>query len=225
MLSISKPICSNRRLPSFYIKMMLPTHALVGLAIALPVSFAVPESAGLFLLSGLFGGVFPDFDLYVGHRKTLHFPVYYSVLGLLLLPVAVFVQTGWLIAVTIALVAAAVHSIMDIFGGGLELRPWEAKSERAVYNHFQDRWIAPRRWVRYDGAPEDLLLSLSVAGPLLFVVDGRFRWIVVGALIVSVSYVLLRRPLATIAETLVEEVLKRKLPDSLLAYLPARYLR
>lgn len=203
---------------------MLPTHALVGLAIALPVSLVAPESANLLLLSGLLGGVFPDFDLYVGHRKTLHFPVYYSVLGLLMLPVAVFVQTGWAIAVTIALVAAAVHSIMDIFGGGLELRPWEARSERAVYNHFRDRWVAPRRWVRYDGAPEDLLLSLSVAGPLLFVVDGQFRWIVLGALLVSVSYVLLRRTLATIAQTLVEGVLKQRLPESLVAYLPARYL-
>ncbi|WP_425433284.1 metal-dependent hydrolase [Haloarcula nitratireducens] len=204
---------------------MLPTHALVGLAIAVPVSFAFPEFASVFLLSGLFGGIFPDFDLYVGHRKTLHFPVYYSVLSLVLIPVAVFAQTAWIIGVTIALVAAAVHSIMDIFGGGLELRPWEARSERAVYDHFRDHWIAPRRWVRYDGAPEDLLLSLSVAGPLLFVVDGQFLWIVVGALVVSVSYVILRRPLATIAETLVEGVLKRTLPDSLLAYLPARYLR
>jgi hypothetical protein len=205
--------------------MMLPTHALVGLAIAAPVSVAFPEYASVILLSGLFGGVFPDFDLYVGHRKTLHFPVYYSVCSLVLIPAAVFVQTAWIIGVTIALVAAAVHSIMDIFGGGLELRPWEGRSERAVYDHFRDYWIAPRRWVRYDGAPEDLFLSLSVAGLLLFVVNGQFRWIVVGALVVSVSYVLVRRPLATIAETLVEGVLKPRLPDSLLAYLPARYLR
>jgi len=205
--------------------MMLPTHALVGLAIAVPVSFAFPESASLFLFSGFFGGVFPDFDLYVGHRKTLHFPVYYSALSVALLPVAVFAQTPWLVGLTIALVAAAAHSIMDIFGGGLELRPWEARSDRAVYDHFNDHWIAPRRWVRYDGAPEDLLLSLSVAGPLLFVLDGRFLWLVVGALAVSVSYVALRRALATIAETLVEGLLKRTLPASLLAYLPARYLR
>ncbi|MBX0297899.1 metal-dependent hydrolase [Halomicroarcula nitratireducens] len=205
--------------------MMLPTHALVGLAIALPVSVAFPEFASLCLFSGLFGGVFPDFDLYIGHRKTLHFPVYYSVLSLLVIPAAVLVQTPWIIGITIALVAATVHSVMDIFGGGLELRPWEATSERAVYNHFHDHWIAPRRWVRYDGAPEDLLLSLSIAGPLLFVVEGRFLWIVVGALAVSVSYVVLRRTLATIAETLVENFLKKMLPDSLLAYLPARYVR
>lgn len=54
-------------------------------------------------MSGLFGGVFSDFDLYVGHRKTLHLPVYYLVLSLVLLPVAVFVQTAWVIGVTIAL--------------------------------------------------------------------------------------------------------------------------
>lgn len=205
--------------------MMLPTHALVGLAIALPVSFVFPESAGVFLLSGLFGGVFPDFDLYIGHRKTLHFPVYYSLLSVVVIPAAVFIQTPWVIGVALALLAAAAHSTMDIFGGGLELRPWEATSERAVYNHFHNHWIAPRRWVRYDGAPEDLLLSFSIAGPLLFVLDGQFRWIVVGALAVSVSYVVLRRRLATVAETLVEGFLKRTLPDRLLAYLPTRYVR
>lgn len=205
--------------------MMLPTHALVGLAIALPVSFAFPEFASLFLLSGLFGGVLPDFDMYIGHRKTLHFPVYYSVLSLVAIPVAVLVQTPSMIGIAIALVGAAVHSVMDIFGGGLELRPWEATSERAVYDHFHGQWIGPRRWIRYDGAPEDLLLSLAIAGPLLFVLDGRFLWIVIGALLVSVGYVGLRRTLATIAETLVEDVLEGTLPDGLLAYLPARYTR
>lgn len=204
---------------------MLPTHALVGLAIALPVSVAHPEFATLFLVSGLFGGVVPDFDMYFGHRKTLHFPIYYSVLGLVAMPVAVLVQTPWMLALTVALVSAAAHSGMDIFGGGLELRPWEATSERAVYDHARKQWIAPRRWVRYDGAPEDLLLSLSIASPLLFVLDGRFFWVVVGALAISVGYVVLRRTLATVAETLVEDVLKQMLPESLLPYLPARYIR
>jgi hypothetical protein len=197
----------------------------MGLAIALPVSLAFPEFASLFLFSGLFGGVFPDLDLYIGHRKTLHFPVYYSVLSGVVLPAAVLVRTPWIIAVTVGLVAAAVHSGMDIFGGGLELRPWEANSERAVYNHFHNHWIAPRRWIRYDGAPEDFLLSLSIAGPLLVVFDGQFRWIVIGALTVSIGYVVLRRRLATAVETLVDSFLTRLLPDRLVAHLPARYTR
>ena len=205
--------------------MMLPTHALVGLAIALPVSVAYPEFATPLLFSGLVGGVVPDFDMYFGHRKTLHFPVYYSVFALGAIAVAVLVQTPWILAITIAVVSAAVHSVMDIFGGGLELRPWKATSEQAVYDHVRKQWIAPRRWVRYDGAPEDLLLSLSVASPLLFVLDGRFFWVVVGALAVSVGYVVLRRTLATVAETLVEDFLKQLLPESLLPYLPARYIR
>ena len=205
--------------------MMLPTHALVGLAIALPVSVAYPEFATPLLFSGLVGGVVPDFDMYFGHRKTLHFPVYYSVFALGAIAVAVLVQTPWILAITIAVVSAAVHSVMDIFGGGLELRPWKATSERAVYDHVRDHWIAPRRWVRYDGAPEDLLLSLSVASPLLFVLDGRFFWVVVVALAVSVSYVVLRRALATVAEALVEDFLRQLLPERLLAYLPARYVR
>lgn len=204
---------------------MLPTHALVGLAIALPISVAYPEFATLFLFSGLVGGVVPDFDIYFGHRKTLHFPVYYSVLALVAIPVAVLVQTPWIFGITIGLVSAAAHSVMDIFGGGLELRPWNATSERAVYDHVHDQWIAPRRWIRYDGAPEDLLLSLSIASPLLFVLDGRFFWVVVGALAVAVGYVVLRRTLATVAETLVDDFLKQMLPEHLLTYLPARYIR
>lgn len=224
-LRYCRSVCSNRRVTSPPIGMMLPTHALVGLVLALPVSLVFPESSGLFLLSGLFGGIFPDFDVYVGHRKTLHYPVYFPILSLAVIPVAVLVPTPLTIGIAIALVGATVHSVMDIFGGGLELRPWEATSERAVYDHFHGRWITPRRWIRYDGAPEDFLLSISIASPLLFVLDGRFLWVVVGALIVSAGYAVLRRTLPTFAETLVEDVLEGVVPPSVLVYLPARYVR
>src|SRR6056297_2453705 len=57
--------------------MMLPTHAIVGLAIATPLAMLAPDLAPAALAGGLFGGVFPDLDLYSGHRKTLHFPTGY----------------------------------------------------------------------------------------------------------------------------------------------------
>ena len=60
---------------------MLPTHALAGMALALPVALVAPEYAPAALAAGFVGGVLPDLDLYTGHRKTLHFPTYYSVLG------------------------------------------------------------------------------------------------------------------------------------------------
>ncbi|MEF8780015.1 MAG: metal-dependent hydrolase, partial [Haloferacaceae archaeon] len=58
--------------------MMLPTHALGGMAVALPLLAVSPELAPVALVAGLLGGIFPDLDLYVGHRKTLHYPVYYG---------------------------------------------------------------------------------------------------------------------------------------------------
>ncbi|MFC6767016.1 metal-dependent hydrolase [Natrinema soli] len=203
--------------------MMLPTHALVGLALALPLAAIAPEFADVALTAGLLGGILPDLDMYIGHRKTLHYPVYYSVLALAVAPFAMLVPTTATIAATVLLLGAAVHSVMDIFGGGLELRPWEATSSRAVYDHHRGRWLAPRRWVRYDGAPEDLLLSLGIAVPLLIALDGVLRSIVGAALVVAVVYTAVRRLLPTIAEVLVAGYLVRTLPDRLLTLLPARY--
>ncbi len=204
--------------------MMLPTHVLIGLALALPVAVAVPEHADIALTAGLLGGLIPDLDMYIGHRKTLHYPVYYSALAAVAAPVAALVPTTATIAVAIGLLGAAAHSVMDVFGGGLELRPWEATSSRAVYNHYHDRWLAPRRWIRYDGAPEDLVLSIAVAGPLLFALDGTLRMVVGAAVLVAVVYTAVRRLLPAIAEVLIAGYLLQTIPDHMLARLPARYI-
>jgi len=204
--------------------MMLPTHVLVGLALALPVAVAAPEHANVALTAGLLGGLIPDLDMYIGHRKTLHYPVYYSALTAVAAPVAVVVPTAATIAAAMVLLGAATHSVMDVFGGGLELRPWEATSSRAVYNHYHDRWLAPRRWIRYDGAPEDLVLSIAVAGPLLFALEGGLRAVVGAAVVVAVVYTAVRRLLPAIAEVLIAGYLLQTIPDHLLARLPARYI-
>ncbi|MFA9417521.1 metal-dependent hydrolase [Natrinema sp. HArc-T2] len=204
--------------------MMLPTHVLVGLALALPVAVAAPEHADITLTAGLLGGLIPDLDMYIGHRKTLHYPVYYSALAAVAAPVAVIVPTTLTIAAAIGLLGAAAHSVMDVFGGGLELRPWEATSSRAVYNHYHDRWLAPRRWIRYDGAPEDLVLSIAVAGPLLFALEGTLRVIVGAAVVVAIVYTAVRRLLPAIAEVLIAGYLLQAIPDHMLARLPARYI-
>jgi len=96
--------------------MMLPTHALAGMVLALPVALAAPEYAGVVLLAGLLGGVLPDLDLYVAHRKTLHYPVYYSVAGAGAVVTAVLIPTPTTVAAAVFLVAAAVHSVSDVFG-------------------------------------------------------------------------------------------------------------
>ena len=198
--------------------MMLPTHALAGMALALPVAAVAPETAGIALLAGLLGGVVPDLDLYAGHRRTLHFPVYYSAGAAVAAVAAAGVAAAVAVAVAVFLAAAARPGVADAFGGGLELRPWRATADRAVYDHFNGRWIAPRRWVRYDGAPEDLLLSATLSAVLWGPVDAAWEPVVAGALCVGVTYAALRRVLPGLVESVV-----RRLPDPVVGRLPARY--
>jgi hypothetical protein len=105
---------------------------------------------------------------------------------------------------------------MDAAGGGLEPRPWLGRSDRAVYDHARRRWIAPRRWVRYDGAPEDLLLCVALALPGLAALEGAAETAILLTLGLSAAYTLLRKPLVALAERVCpripQDVLDR-LPD------------
>ncbi|OAQ53432.1 membrane protein [Natrinema mahii] len=199
--------------------MMATTHALLGLALALPLVAVAPDLAPAAFLAGLVGGVAPDLDLYTGHRKTLHYPVYGSVATVPAVVLAALVPTPVTVAIAVGLAAAALHAVADAAGSGLELRPWQGTSERAVYSHYHGRWVRPRRWVRYDGAPEDLGVAGVVAVPLVALGDGPVTALAVGLVAVSAVYVLLRKPLATVAERLVSY-----LPASARPYVPARYL-
>lgn len=198
---------------------MLPTHVLMGMFLALPVAAAAPEFAGPAVLAGAVGGALPDLDMYAGHRKTFHFPVYYTALAGIAGLLAFVAPATVTLALAVAAAAAAAHCLADVLGGGLELRPWEATSDRAVYDHVRRRWIAPRRWVRYDGAPEDLLLSVVVAVPLLIALDRPYTWGIGGALAVAVVYAAVRRVLPVVAVILVS-----RLPTAVCARLPARYV-
>jgi hypothetical protein len=199
--------------------MMATTHALAGVVLALLALFVAPEAGLAVVVAGALGGLFPDFDLYAGHRKTLHFPVLYSVFALVAVAVAGLLGTPETVTIAVFLSAAALHSVMDAAGGGLELKPWEGQSERAVYDHVRRRWIAPRRWIRYDGAPEDLALAGVFAVPSLVAFESPVREGVLAALGVSAVYVLLRKPLVRLAEQLVAA-----LPSEILAHVPDRFL-
>lgn len=203
---------------------MLPTHALFGMLLALPIAVFMPEHALVALSAGLVGGILPDLDLYAGHRKTLHYPVWYSVLAGGVAAAALVQPTGLMIGAAVLLAAAASHCLADVFGGGLELRPWEQISEQAVYDHYRGRWIAPRRWIRYDGAPEDLLLSVGLAGALWPFVDGPFRSAVIVGIVAAVAYASTRRTLPRVAQLLFGDLLPRYAPVSLLQYVPERYV-
>jgi hypothetical protein len=198
--------------------MMLPTHAVVGLALAAPLSYLAPEAAPIALAGALVGSVFPDLDLYAGHRRTLHYPTVYSVAALPAAAVAALATSSPSVALAAFLAGAAVHCRMDRYGGGLELRPWEGTSDRAVYDHVRARWRRPKRWIRYDGSPRDLLLLVALAVPLLVVLGGPYRVVVAVAVAVGAVYVALRRRLASIAPVVFGYV-----PDRLLRYVPDRY--
>ena len=198
--------------------MMLPTHVLAGMLLAVPLVRAAPELAPVGFAAGFLGGLLPDLDMYTGHRRTLHYPVYYSVLAAPALLAAVAAPSTLTVGVALFLLGAALHSVADMYGGGLELRPWEGNSDRAVYDHHRERWIPPRRGVRYDGAAEDLALSVGLAVPLLLLVDGPLRQVVIGTLAVAVVYTVLRRRLAEIAAAVIP-----LLPAAFDPYLPERY--
>ena len=201
--------------------MMATTHALVGAAIAAAAATALPETAPVALAAAVAGSVFPDLDLYAGHRRTLHYPAYYWVAVAVALVVAALSATPLAVAAVLFCLGAAVHSVMDAFGGGLELRPWEGNSDRAVYDHLNGRWLPPKRWVPYDGAPEDLLLAGLLSAPafLVFGDEPLVRAGLVGVLAVSTAWVALRRRVASVSERLAVA-----LPASVRAYVPERFL-
>jgi hypothetical protein len=200
--------------------MMATTHALAGAAVATLTFVFAPELAPLAVTAGFVGGLFPDFDLYVGHRRTLHFPVYYTLAAATAVAFAAVALSPGVVVMAAFLAGAALHSVSDVLGGGLELRPWQGQSDRAVFSHFHGRWLRPRRWVPYDGAPEDLAVAGVLAVPTYLASSGHLRGLVGLALIISAGYTLLRKPLAEAARLLASLV-----PPSLRSYVPDRYLR
>lgn len=199
---------------------MLPTHVVVGLIIAVPLGALAPEHAAVALAGGAIGSVFPDLDMYAGHRRTLHYPTGYTLAAVPAAIAGAVLQTPASVALAFALVGAALHCRMDQYGGGLERKPWEATSDRAVYDHVRGRWRAPKRWVRYDGAPEDVLFMMVLGVPAAAVLDSPFRWVAVIALLIGATYGLLRRRLAAIAPAVFERV-----PVPVSGYVPERYRR
>ena len=182
---------------------MLPTHLVVGLAVAVPVTFAYPEFGAAILVGALIGSVLPDLDMYSGHRRSLHFPTVYPLAMVPAVLLGALAPSMMTVTIAFLLVGATIHSRMDLLGGSLELRPWEATSDRGVYDHVQGQWRAPKRWIRYDGSPEDLALCLVVGVPLAIILTGAIQWVVIAGLVIGTVYTILRRRLAETAVLLV----------------------
>jgi hypothetical protein len=198
--------------------MMALTHGLASLALAALATSALSEYAGPPLLVAAFlGGVAPDLDVVAEHRKSLHFPVGYTLLaGAIGAWFALAPSAGVLLAAT-AVGAAALHAWSDVLAGSVEPEPWDPTTERAVYNHALGGWHRPRRLVRYSGAPEDGLLAVgsgavallaSATGPMA---DATLLWLAV----VAGSYVLARKRLTDLRHRIAT-----LLPAQIVASLP-----
>ncbi|WP_206022075.1 metal-dependent hydrolase [Salarchaeum sp. JOR-1] len=175
---------------------MATTHAALGVLPALVVLRFDPALAVTSAYAGYAGGVFPDLDLYLEHRKTLHHPELYPALALLATLVALAYPTPVSVAVACFLVSAALHCLTEVLGGGLGRKPWLRDDHRGVYSHLGQRWLPPRRVIPYDGSPRDLALCVIVTVPLLVVFDVRVRWLLLGGLGISVLYTVFRKRLA-----------------------------
>ncbi len=175
--------------------MMATTHVFVGLALVAPVAYAAPELAWPLAVGAIIGGLAPDLDLVGRHRRTLHFPVLGAAVGLPAVGLALLAPSASTAGLAAFALAAWIHALTDAAGGGPEMDPWTNPTDRAVYDHRRGRWIRPRRWIRYDGAPEDALLGAILAVPALVVFDGFVRRLIVGCLLVSLVYAVLRRRL------------------------------
>jgi len=173
---------------------MVTTHALLGVALAAPVAAFAPGLAPVAGVAGFLGGAVPDVDLFLGrHRRTLHYPVLGWAVAVPATGLAALVPGPLTVALAAFAGAFALHAAMDALGAGDELRPWERTSAEGVYDHLRGRWIAPRYLVRYDGAPEDVLLTAVGAGVAVALFDGGLRWLAVGCLTVAVAYAAVRR--------------------------------
>jgi len=168
------------------------------------VARVVPELAPAALAGAAVGSVLPDLDVYAGHRRTLHYPVYYPIAAVPAGLLALAVPASLSVALALFLVAAALHCRMDELGGSLELRPWAERSDRGVYDHHSDEWRPPRRWISYDGSPGDLAATGLLAIPLLLTTDGPVRWLVIAALLVGIAYATLRKRVADAMDWLAE---------------------
>jgi len=149
--------------------MMFSTHILVGAVLGYGVSAIASAEVATLIIAGMIGGLIPELDFIVGkHRKTLHYPFSYFITALIPLTGFLMFQIEIFLLLATVLLAAGVHSFMDIFAGA-ELRSWNRNEwkETAVYNHIGQKWISPRRWA-YGGSKQDLLLSIICFGTLVY---------------------------------------------------------
>ncbi|WP_347721216.1 metal-dependent hydrolase [Candidatus Nanohalovita haloferacivicina] len=177
--------------------MMGVTHALMGGLLGASSMFFTPELFLAAVAAGFLGGLFPDLDLAWKHRESLHFPVGYTVLSSVLIGAAAATGNYYVVLASYFTASAWLHSWIDILGGGLEERPWEGTTDKGVYSHSLDKWFPPLQIIRYDGAPEDFLLTVFLGASLYPLLNGypEAQKVVVASVIIGGFYSLVRKKL------------------------------
>lgn len=171
---------------------MVFTHVLVGVLLGAIAASAAPGVTAVAVAAGALGGLFPDLDMLFVHRRTLHFPVLFPLLAVAAVAVAALVPGPGTVFASVFLLAAGAHSLMDILGGGKEMRPWRETDDRAVFDHVSGRWFAPRRLV-YDGSTPDLAMAVVAGGLAVYALPGGYTPPIVALVVVAAIYTLLRR--------------------------------
>jgi hypothetical protein len=186
---------------------MVTTHIFVSLLLAFCVSFVSPLEVGTILPIAFVGGFFPDLDMFFGtHRKTLHYPVYGSVLAVASFVFFLITHSMIIGFITIFLIGCMSHTLTDILSCGLEKYPWKKNSKQAVYNHHTKKWIPPRYIIPYDGSIEDF--GVTFIGGVLFLFATKtytinyYLWMTMGLIGVAFIYTVLRKRLPRIEQKL-----------------------
>jgi hypothetical protein len=171
---------------------MVFTHVLFGVLLGGIAAIAYPGFTAVAVAAGALGGFLPDLDMLFVHRRTLHFPVVFSLLALVAGVIATLEPGLITVAAFAFLLAAGLHSLMDTLGGGKEMRPWRETDDRAVFDHVSGRWLAPRRLI-YDGSVPDLAIAVVAGGLAVYALPDDYTPPIVALLVVATVYTLLRR--------------------------------
>ncbi len=173
--------------------MMTTTHGLIGLLTAIPMVFVSPELSFFALLGGMIGGVFPDFDLFFEHRKTLHFPFCYAIAAAVLSGVFVVYTSPLTAALFFFAIAASLHSLLDMVSCGLASNKKMEIGDSSIYNHVKGKWSSSHTVIRYDGSPEDVSVSIFTGIPSIILLEGMYEQAAIFFLTISIIYFVFRR--------------------------------
>lgn len=172
--------------------MMVFTHLLLGVLLGVVAGEAASSLTPALVLAGAIGGALPDLDMLLVHRKSLHYPIGYPAVAAVAAIAYLLTLDPLVLLVAVGAAAAALHALMDVLGGGKEMRPWEETDDRAVHNHVSGRWIAPRR-VFYDGSVPDLAISTVAGIAALWILPSSYTVPLLAVLGAAVVYALARR--------------------------------